>query len=100
MWRLFGQITRARPTRRESASGSSRNRAAEIRTAPSPGSGASSATWTNASPEILPFLTSGIDTLPERFDAEPLHRVDEKLIGTLAQRQIGFDNILDSVDDF
>src|ERR1700748_43495 len=57
----------------------------------------SSATWTNASPEIFPFLTSGIDSLPERLDAEPLHRVDEQFIGTGAQRQISLDDILDHI---
>src|ERR1700691_2170631 len=49
---------------------------------------------------ILPFLTSGIDPLPERFDAEPLHRIDEEFVGTLAQRQIGFNDILDHVGNF
>src|SRR5580700_11139420 len=49
---------------------------------------------------ILPFLTSGIDPLPERFDAEPLYRVDEEFVGTLAQRQIGFNDIFDHVGDF
>src|SRR6202021_2954242 len=98
--RLFGQITPVFPPRRKSVSGSSRKRAEEIRIAPSPGISASSATWTNASPEIFPFLTSGIDPLPERFDAEPLHRVDEQLIGTGAERQISLDDILDHIGDF
>src|SRR5579859_6947554 len=100
MSRLFGQITPVDSTRRESASASSRNRAAEIRIAPSSGSGASSATWTNASPDILLFLTSGINPLPERFDAKPLDRVDEQFIGACAQREIGFDDIFDHVGNF
>src|ERR1700749_4941570 len=49
---------------------------------------------------IFPFLTSGIDPLPEWFDTEPLHRVDEQLVGTGAQREISFNNILDHVGDF
>src|SRR4030088_1129045 len=68
--------------------------------APSLGISASSATGTNTSVVILPCLTSGIDPLPERFDAEPLHRVDEEFFRTVAQRQIGFDNVLDHVGDF
>src|ERR1019366_2645332 len=97
--RLFGQITPVPPTRRDSASASPRKRAAEIRIAPPSGSGSSSATWTNASPMIFPLLTSGIDPLPERFNAKPLDRVDEKFVGALPKRQIGFDNILDHVGD-
>src|ERR1700747_3402858 len=98
--RLFGQITPKLPGRRSSASRSSRNRAAETRMAPSPGSSAPSGTWTKMSVAIFPFLTSGIDPLPERFDAEPLHRVDEELFGGIAQRGIGFDNVLDHVGAF
>src|SRR5581483_8364592 len=48
----------------------------------------------------LPFLTSGIDPLPERFDAEPLHRIDKKFVRALAQRKISFDDVLDHVGDF
>src|SRR3984957_20786885 len=96
--RLFGQITPIL-ARRRNVSGSSRKRADEIRIAPSSGISASSATCRNASPEIFPFLTSGIDPLPERFDAEPFHRVDEQLIGTGAQRQVSLDNILDHIGD-
>src|SRR5713101_6276387 len=68
--------------------------------APSPGIASSSATWTNASVVIFPFLTSGIDPLPERFDTKPLHGVNEKLVGTRAQCEVGLDNILDHVGDF
>src|SRR5579883_1852975 len=48
----------------------------------------------------LPSLTSGIDPLPERFDAEPLHRIDKEFVRALAQRKISFDDVLDHVGDF
>src|SRR5450631_3194725 len=67
--------------------------------APSPGISASSARWINGSAVIFPPLTSGIDPLLERFDAKPFHGIDEKLVGPGAQRQIGFDNVLDHVGD-
>src|SRR4029077_11180642 len=92
-----GQIAPALPARCRIASGSPRKRFAVTSTAPSAGSSASSATCANASLMICPPLTSGIDALPERFDAEPLHRVDEQLVGVLAQCQIGFDDVLDDV---
>src|ERR1700747_441512 len=95
--RLFGQITPKLPGRRSSASRSSRNRAAETRMAPSPGSSAPSGTWTKMAVAIFAFLTRGIHPLPEWFDAEPLHRIDEKLVGAFAQRQIGFNNVLNHV---
>src|ERR1700726_5282752 len=66
----------------------------------SPGRTASSATWTIGSAVIFPPLTSGIDALLERFDAKPLHRIDKKLVGPGAQREIGLDNILDHIGDF
>src|SRR3954470_23915851 len=87
------------PGRRNSASGSARNRAAEISTAPSPGSSASSATWAKASGEIFPCLTRGINALPEWFDAEPLDGIDEQFVRPRAQRKIGLDNILDDIGD-
>src|SRR5665213_3960400 len=99
MSRLFGQLTPVLPARDASASGFSRNRAAETRMAPSPGSSASSATWISGSVTIFPPLTSGIDALPEGLDAKPLDRVDEEFVGPRAQRQIGFDDILDHVGD-
>src|ERR1700746_1799551 len=49
---------------------------------------------------IFPFLTSGIDPSPQWLAAEPLHRIDEKLVGAVAQRQIGFNNVLNHVGDF
>src|SRR5205085_5534472 len=97
--RLLAQITPSLPGRRNSASGSARNRAAETSTAPSRGSSASSATWTNGSGEILPCLTSGINALPEWFDAEPLDGIDEQFVRSRPQRQIGLDNVLDHVGD-
>src|SRR6478735_3658649 len=67
---------------------------------PSPGSSAPSATWTNGSVVILAFLTSGIDPLLEWLDAQTLHRVDEQFFGTVAQGEIGFDNVFDHVGNF
>src|SRR5438132_13387415 len=99
MSRLFGQITPTLP-RFNSASGSSRKRAAESSTGPSPGSSAPSATWKKMSVAICPFLTSGIDPLLERFNAEAFHRVDEKFFPGIAQREISFDDVLDHVGDF
>src|SRR4051812_23649575 len=87
------------PGRRNSASASARNRAADTRIAPSAGSSASSATWTNASGKVFPCLTSGINALPEWFDAEPLDGIDEQLVGPRPQREIGFDDILNHVGD-
>ena len=46
------------------------------------------------------FLTSGIDPLLEWFDAQPLHRIDEQFLGTVAQREIGFDDVFDHVGNF
>src|ERR1700760_3216928 len=97
MSRLFGQTTPTLP-RYNSASGSSRNRAAETSTQPC-GSSAPSATCAKGSSTIFPPLTSGIDALPERFDAQPLYRVDKKLLGRGAQREIGLDDVLDHVGD-
>src|SRR5437870_3159908 len=99
MSRLFGQITPSLPGRASKACGSSRNRAAGTRIAPSPGSSAPSGTWTNRSAAIFPSLTSGINPLPEWFDAEPLHRINEQFVGARAQGKIGFDNVLDHISD-
>src|ERR1700753_3448579 len=49
---------------------------------------------------MVPFLTSGIDALPERFDAEALDGVDEQFVRARAQREIGLDNILNDVGNF
>ena len=64
------------------------------RTLPSAGIAASSATRAKSSVAIFPCLTSGIDTLPEWFDAQTLDGVDEQLFRPLAQREIGLDNVL------
>src|SRR5579872_7185416 len=98
--RLFGQITPSFSNRSSKACGFSRNRAEETSTAVPSGSSAPSGTCTKMSVMILPFLTSGINPLLERFDAEPLHRIDEKFVGALAQRKIGLDDILDHIGDF
>src|SRR6202012_673671 len=87
------------PGRPSRPSGSARKRFAVTRIAACSGRSASSATWANTSSVIFPPLTSGIDALPEWFDAEPFHRVDEKLLGRGAQRQIGLDAVLDHVGD-
>src|SRR5579864_2183653 len=99
MSRLLGQITPILPRCPRMACGSSRNRLDETSTPPSAGSSASSATCAKPSAMMCPPLTSGIDALPERFDAEPLHAVDEQLVGAGAQRQIRLDDILDDVGD-
>src|ERR1700761_294066 len=98
MSRLFGQTTPTLP-RFNSASGSSRKRAAETSTQPC-GRSAPSATCAKGSATIFPPLTSGIDALPERLDAEPLHRVDEQLLGRGPQREISLDDVFDHVGDF
>src|SRR5438445_7878881 len=67
---------------------------------PPSGSGVSTASLTKLSSTIFPPLTSGIDALLEGFDAEALHRVDEQLFRPLAQREIGFHDVLDDVGDF
>src|SRR5262249_26237421 len=58
-------------------------------TATPSGTGASSSQRTKRSSTILPALTSRIDALLERFDAEALDGVDEQLLGLLAQLEIG-----------
>src|SRR4029450_2794444 len=82
------------------ASGSSRKRAAGTRIAPSPGNSAPSAMCTNRSVTIIPCLTSRIAARLEWFDAQTLHRIDEQFLGTVAQREIGFDNVFDHVGHF
>ena len=46
---------------------------------------------------IWPDLTSGIDALPEWFDAGSLDGIDEQLVRPIAQLNIGRCNILDDV---
>src|SRR6185312_16237526 len=99
MSRLFGQITPTLPVRLSNASASLRKRSAGTRMSPPSGSGVSTASLTKLSSAIFPPLTSGIDALLEGFDAEALHGVDEQLLRPLAQRQIGFHDVLDDVGD-
>src|ERR1700744_4393598 len=86
------------PVRPRNPSGASRKRAAGTRIAAPSGASAPSARWMNVSSAICPSLTSGINALPERFDAEPLHHVDEQLGGG-TERQIGLGDILGQVGD-
>src|SRR6187402_176743 len=97
MSRLFGQITPTLAPRLSNASASARKRSAGTRISPLSGSGVSTASLAKLSSAIFPPLTSGIDTLLEGFDAEALHRVDKQLLRPLAQRQIGFHDVLDDV---
>ena len=48
---------------------------------------------------MRPALTSGIDALLERLDAEALDGIDEKLVRPLAQLEIGGRDVLDHVRD-
>src|SRR5215468_1181958 len=95
--RLLGQITPTASLRRAKSSASARKRSAVTMIAPSSGTGSPSATRTNRSSATFPDLTSGIDALLERFDADAIDRIDEQFIGLLAQLQIGLGDILDDV---
>src|ERR1700743_1716232 len=97
--RLLGQITPSLTGFASRLSGSSRNRAAETSTDAPSGTAAPPGTWTKISVATLPFLTSGINPLLERFDAKPLDGVDKKLVRTFAQREISFHDVLDHVGD-
>src|SRR3954452_20295190 len=99
MSRLFGQITPTLPVRLSSASASPTKSSAGTRMSPPSGSGVSTASLTKLSSAIFPPLTSGINALLEGFDAKALHRVHEQLFGPLAQRQIGFHDVLDDIGD-
>src|SRR3981189_2131601 len=46
---------------------------------------------------MRPALTSRIDTLPERLDADALDRLEKCLVRPRAQLPIGFDNVLDHI---
>src|SRR5262249_39191748 len=48
---------------------------------------------------MRPALTSRIDALLERIDADPRDGIDEKLVRPLAQLEIGGGDVLDHVGD-
>src|ERR1700735_405543 len=48
---------------------------------------------------MRPPSTSGIDALPERFDAGTLERIDEQFVRLLPQLEISRGDILDHVGD-
>src|SRR5215471_6341069 len=95
--RLFGQITPTASCRCANSPASARKRSADTMTGPCSGTGSPSATRRKRSSTTFPDLTSGIDALLERFDADALDRIDEQFIGLLAQLQIGLGDILDDV---
>src|SRR3954452_22085435 len=99
MSRLFGQITPTLPFRLSNVSASPTKRSAGTRMSPPSGSGVSTASLTKLSAAIFPPLTSGINALLEGFDAEAFDGVHEQLFRPLAQRQIGFHDVLDDVGD-
>src|SRR3954466_13619999 len=99
MSRLFGQITPTLPFRLSNVSASPTKRSAGTRMSPPSGSGVSTASLTKLSSAIFPPLTSGINALLEGFDAEAFDGVHEQLFRPLAQRQIGFHDVLDDVGD-
>src|SRR5262249_5978653 len=68
-------------------------------TATPSGTGASPSQRTNRSSTTLPCLTSRIDALPERLDAEPLDSIDEQLVRPIAQLEIGGGDVLHHVGD-
>src|SRR5262249_22322208 len=99
MRRSFGQITPVGAARRTRSRASARDRAAGRSTGTPSGSGASSSTRTNRSSTMQPDLTSGIDALLEGLDADARDRVDEQLVGPLAQLEIGGGDGLHHVGD-
>src|SRR6478736_5581069 len=48
---------------------------------------------------MRPRLTSGIDALLERLDAGAFHHLRESLLRTLAQLEVGGDDVLDDIGD-
>src|SRR6266571_1656539 len=97
--RLFGHITPVGASRRPSSSASARKRAAGSSTGTPSGTADSSSTRTNRSSTMRPALTSRIDALLERLDADTLDGVEENLAGPLAQLDISGHQVLDHVDD-
>src|SRR5262245_27503916 len=61
------------------------------------GTGASSITRTKRSSMTRPALTSGINALPEGIDADALDGIDEKLVRSRAQLDVGGGDVLDHV---
>src|SRR5262245_42574398 len=78
---------------------SAMSRAAGTITGTPSGNGASSSTRTKRSSTRRQPLTSCIDPLLERFDADTGDRVDEQFFGPLAQLEIGGGDILHHVGD-
>src|SRR5262249_14411686 len=72
--------------------------AARITGTPS-GTGALSSTRTNRSSTMRVDLTSGIDSLLERLDADARDGIDENLVRALAQLEVRGGDVLDHVSD-
>src|SRR5215472_3520256 len=87
------------PSRRINASASARKRCAGTMIGTRSGIGSSGPTRTWRSSTMRPFSMSGIDAVPEWFDAGALERIDKQLIAARAQRQIGGGDVLDHVGD-
>src|SRR6266567_953955 len=75
------------------------SRAAGTMTGTPSATGASSSTRRKRSSTIRPALTSGIDPLLERIDADALDGVDEQLARPRAQLEIGRGDVLDHIGD-
>src|SRR5919197_6298881 len=99
MLRSFGHSTPIGAWRSTRSRASARSRVAGRMTGTPSGTGASSSTRTNRSSTRWPALTSGIDALLERLDADPFDGVDEMLVRPLAQLEIGSGDVLDHVGD-
>src|SRR5262245_956427 len=99
MLRLFGQSTPVGATRWPSSPASARNREAGTITRIPSGTGVSSSARTKRSSTTSPFLTSRIDTLLERLDADAPDGIEEDLVRPCAQLEIGRDDVLDHVGD-
>src|SRR5262245_662743 len=85
--------------RRTRSRASAKSRVAGTTTATPSGTGASSSTRTKRSSMIRPALTSRIDALLERIDADARDGIDENLVRPLAQLEIGGGDVLDHVGD-
>src|SRR5262249_27855227 len=85
--------------RNTSSRASAKSRVAGKITLTPSGTGASSSTRTKRSSAMPPALTSGIDPLLERLDADALDGIDEKLVRPRAQLEIGGGDVFDHVGD-